>query len=270
LPARTPDFDNYTAALQEAAMGKGKKAKADKAATVDGGQPKVKKHKKAKAKPAQPVAAITDTRSSTKADEFIADACKWGWEVSKDERAANIASVTVGRDDEAICISWQDGRFLENCTHTIGARTVKLRNASAARGAMNTPPEKVRRDVRQRVASQERGTRPAPVPPTAAKLPFDIKTSSDADIIAALLGRRISWWHPLTRTMERASIPATQFVPVTIKYKENGTERTRTVREQVNNRHVKIDITPAGRRVFTWVAPEGFRSVALDAIVRIG
>jgi hypothetical protein len=241
----TEEYAERTAELQEAAMGKNKKQKAAAAGEA---------------------APTAEPRSAKKAREFILDAEKWGWVVTKKEGVNGVASVTVMRGDEAIFIAWQDGRCLNSTTHTVGANTVKLRNASAARGAMLVPPGKVRRDVRKRVAACGNGVSAAPA---KGVLPFDIDSTPDDEVLAALLGRQIVWQNALTGGTERARLEQTRFVKIQVKYREGGVEKTRIEEEQANNKHTKIETTTAGRRVFTWAAPEGFRSVALDQILQV-
>lgn len=225
---------------------------------------KTKKEKKAKDKAAKPATDNVGATGSSvrKAEEFVADAKKWGWEPDGIEAVATLASVTVRRGDETIFIQWKDGRFQENCTHGIGGRSVKLRNASAARGAMTTPAEKVRRDVRRRVPGQK----VADSMPKAA-LPFDLDKATDEEVLKAVEGRQLTWRNSMSGDLERVRVPRTEYDTVSIT-KEGKVVGTKQVK--ANNLQTKLSTTKAGRRVLTWAAPgEGFRSVALDSLLQI-
>jgi hypothetical protein len=200
-----------------------------------------------------------------------ADETGWAVVLRSDE---NVTYAKVTRSDEIIEIEWEDVHFI-SATYTLGGRTTSLRNVSAAKHAMRVPEAEVaarvpRRAVQRAAARAAHGLPVAkPVPaPKPTQLPFDPASATEAEVLAAVAGKKIAWVNSFTGAVESAL-----FSPGT--------------------KNAKVTTTTVGRRILSWPgdsqgyhqaairansgrkdtrsygSSEGWRAVALDAIVAV-
>lgn len=186
------------------------------------------------------------TKSEAKAAPIAELAAKLGW-TSSTATDGDATTLTVTRADETISILWISGVFKYPCTYTVGGRTVGVRNASEAKQRMEKSPDMAQAEaVKVRVSRV--GVAKGSIGRTPKALPFS-GVSTDAEVLAAVEGRKITWVNSVSNQAESDSVP-------------NG--------ERVNNRTNRPKITegPAGR-VLTFTGPSGFRSVRLSSITSV-
>jgi hypothetical protein len=153
-----------------------------------------------------PKTAAIISKSISKADVFAAEIRKHGWSVTIEGDAA----VTATRGNETIWIQWVNGVFQNTATYTIADRTVKLRNASAAKSYAERSPETGAEEL-ARVGTnrffRKRETPPEEVNAQRQPLPFDPATALDDDVFSALAGRKVTWHNRFREVAESAVFP---------------------------------------------------------------
>lgn len=178
-----------------------------------------------------------------------------GWKAEVTEPIpGKSAIVTATREDEAIDVMFINGVLDTDQmpTYTIGQRTVKLRNVSAAKKQMEVPPQEalkvaasvsVRRERKVRDKDEEGQPRELSI-----IVPWD-NESTDEEILEFVKGRRIIWRNSVSGTYDEASV-----FPHGMK----------------KHKHLQIVESRDGRKVLNWASVEGgFRSVFIDAIVQV-
>lgn len=145
--------------------------------------------------------------SKDKANELREIAQGLGWKSKVSVASDETVECRCVRDQEVVIVQWHNGRCLATATYTYGARTVKIKNASAARQIMVLSPEEaaarqpsvVTRHVKSRAVDGDET-------PHRRKLPFDLEKSTDAEIIAAVVNKRISWRNRISGLVESALV----------------------------------------------------------------
>lgn len=107
---------------------------------------------------------------------------------------------------ESLHISWINGVFqYESASHQVADRVVKIRNVSQARQLAVRPPSAASEDL-ARVASNKAFKRAEAPKVRRVQLPFDPNLATDAEVSAAILGRKVKWINRLTNHEEEAWI----------------------------------------------------------------
>lgn len=185
------------------------------------------------------------SKSWPKAEACIAIAGKHGWDATPELLEGDVCELTLRRGNETLWISWTAGVLTTEPmpTYTIADRVIKLRNASAVKQYAERSPETGAAELTK--VSSNRFFRKKPTEPKAAKLPFDPHTASDAEIVAALMGRAVAWHNRLREIPETA---------------------------QVGRNPRKIYFTEwDGERIFNFICPAGgYRAFRLSSLTRVG
>jgi hypothetical protein len=187
----------------------------------------------------------TGSRSRGKADAFLKEVKPHGWKATEVEAGDHI-ELTVTRGNEAIFIEWTGGVYQNSATYAIADRTVKLRNASAAKQYAGRTPEVGQAEL-ERVAANKAFKKRDPEASTIkpAKLPFDLAEATEAQLLDWALGRTITWHNRISNATEQATVLAN---PRQVRFSEYG-----------------------GERIMSFLCPNsGFRACRLSAITRFG
>lgn len=199
---------------------------------------------------------------ATRGIVFAEDAEKAGWEVSiePDGKGRETVIARHGESGAEIKMVWDSGVYNYSDSYQIrdGERKT-VRNAAEARrilcGISNTKLE-TKKVVRARIhPTRDWDAEANRIRPEAKKLPFKI-SQPDRDIIAAVLGKQITWWNEKARRVECSRVMA-----------------------DPKQRHLKI-IEAKGKRILCWAGvvqerpghhpvAEGFRSVYIDSILEV-
>lgn len=208
--------------------------------------PKAGVVEEAKAVIEEALTELQGSKSHVKAVAFIAEVKAQGWTTEMRVEDGDRIEVTARRGDEHLFIEWMNGVYQNSATYTIADRTIKLRNASAAkqyagRDATAGAEELVRvttnKSFRKKAVPSEQLQR--------SKLPFDLETATEKEIMAALLGRSVTWHN-------RISVRSEQAVVGKDPRRAHFTEHD-------------------GERIFNFCCPNtGFRSFRLSALLRVG
>lgn len=204
--------------------------------------------------------------AGSKAEGFCADAKSAGWETTVTRDGDKTVVVAI-RDKEKLSISWRGNACLNETTYEIDGDQRKLRNAAAARRQLTgeaTPPRQGKavngHVVRSANASEKttKKAKPEPFksqPRPAKRLPFDLDSATDAEILKAVIGKKITW-----------------------KNSQTGNYDSARVMSRPNQKHLKMNRNRFGERCITWAEADndrpdraggGFRSVKLSAIISI-
>lgn len=210
---------------QEAQIAAGMERKRTRRATEDA--------KPAKAAPAKP------TKASAYAEQFS----RLGWAPEVTQTDA-LVELIAKRGSEAIYLAWmREAHVSGTSTYTIADRTVKVRNPAEAMRIAWLKPEEAQ--AKQAKVSSNSGFRKRAAGPTIRSIPFDHETATDAEIIAAIEGRRITWANSYAPTSETATVG--------------------------NARCVTIQVHPGGHQIVSFVDPEnGYRAFRLDRLENVG
>lgn len=190
---------------------------------------------------------------SDKASIFRDEAIDAGWdaEVSRD---GSLATVTATRESDGAVLSivWDDDKCLNEVRLTVNGYTRKVRNAGAARRELVGEFQKFKK-LKQQAKPPTQKLKSIPVEEESPEILPELPTPGwgaeheiepDAIVLAAVVGKKISWYNPKTRIMQTAIVPD-------------------------KPRLLWIQISPITlRRVLNFAAAgEGFRSVYIDQIV---
>lgn len=205
--------------------------------------------KKAPSAALQLSAGSTPSRGKAVAVAEVASQLGWSPEIREE---GGLAELTVTRGAESIHLAWTDGVFTHPCTYSIGSRSILLRNASAAKQRMAMGADKAKEES-ERVATRRVGV-PKSAPARKAKvLPFT-EASLDQEVLDALYGRKITWTNRISGEEEVDYVPALA----------DGSRGT------LKQHHAPKIIEGPDGRVLNFVGGNGFRSVLISSIVRVG
>lgn len=197
-----------------------------------------------------PVPASGDSKSVVKAKAFVYAIEANGWTADRawGEEDDHIV-VTASRGSETIFIEWIGGVYQGTATYTIADRTIKLRNASAAKQYGARAPEAATAEL-TRVATNRlfrpRETPAEKVEASKQPLPFDTGTALEDEILSTLAGRRISWHNRFREVTETAVFPV-----------------------KIDPRFTRITEDETGRVVHFCSKGDGFRSFRLAALLSV-
>jgi hypothetical protein len=195
------------------------------------------------------LAQDTTSKSGAKAQTFLAEAARLGWDSSGyDIRPGDRASLTVKRGSESIDIEWLAGVFQgDTCYyHHVGRTAIKLRNASAAKMRMAIPPAQADQEAQKVTAHKSVRPKAGKAPSTMRSLPFT-EASLDQEVLDALYGKEITW------TNRISGEPQTERVPGLARKPSHAP---------------RISDGPDGR-VINFVGSAGFTTVLLSQITRV-
>jgi len=194
---------------------------------------------------------VVDVNAATmaKAEAYAATAEAAGW-VPVIDVTGDAITCTTTRGNETIVIHWKGSRFVEDARYTHGSVSLALRNVGAARQKMGESADVAAKAATRSTVRKVHGRKAVADEEdqavVRARLPFDAKTSTDAEVFKALGGKSIAWRNSATKEIERA-----------------------TVAINPGEKLMKIDVK-GDRRAFTFVTVKGpFRSIYLDAIVDV-
>lgn len=197
-------------------------------------------------------APTAEGRSPAKGKAFADSIRPFGWEITPAWGETGIddhVTVVATRGAESIFIEWIGGVFQETATYTIGDRTVKLRNASAAKQYAGRSPEEGQAEL-AKVASnrffRKRETPKEDVDAQRQPLPFDPALALEDEILTALAGRKLTWHNRFREVAESGIFP-------------------------VDPRREFCHITEfESERILNFVCPAtGFRSLRLSALLSV-
>ena len=141
------------------------------------------------------------SKSIPKAKAFVSHIESHGWEDERSWGETGLEDhivVVARRGVETIFIEWVKGVFQETATYTVADRTVKLRNASAAKQYAARSPEEGQAELNKVSANRffrKRETPKEEVDAQRQPLPFDPALATDDEVITALAGRKITWFN---------------------------------------------------------------------------
>lgn len=197
-----------------------------------------------------------------KADRVIklAEATTPPWECELSTVGAG-ELLTLARGDETMQITWENGGLVHPLVYTLaGVREVKLRNVSAALKLVLGQPE-----YKTARAPRVVGEPKPKVEPVTAVLPFDIVEATDAEIIKAVRGKKLTWLNDMMGEYESARVPDRKLVEV--KDPDKPGQWKNVYRTSPN---ITMSTSAAGRRILTFPAVnEQYRSVGLDRLVQV-
>ena len=219
-------------------------------------------------KPGDEPKVVTPTANSVsyaKAKALAEHAESLGWDTELIAGDGDITMLRATRGDEVITAKYDGSRYIYDDTsmHAYGSVRSRLRNASAARAQMAVKPEEAAAEAAKAKvkAPTKRNTQEDEDELTdserKALLPFNPDTSTDDEVIAALLGRTIVWRNRTTGLNEEATLmPSLPQRHLAIVWKHN--------RRVLNfNEATSVDEQLQG------VTSGVFRSVYVDAIRRV-
>lgn len=202
--------------------------------------------------------AITHMRRE--AGKLVAAGEAHGWEVKVTEDSnghagtatVEIVTCVATRGQEVISIWWENKRLLEAPKYTLAGREIKLRNASACVQQMAKQPD------------FERAAR---------------KTKRNTEVVQDIQQERMPW-EDLPDGWDDKDILRMCYAK-TIVYKNNITDEVQTevvVRSSdavlrkgnFNSKCYHISYSSKGRAILNFLGVYGFRSIALDQILRVG
>jgi Rho termination factor, N-terminal domain len=201
-----------------------------------------------------------DSKSGAKAEAFVNEAMRLGWEGSAVlAGTADRVTVTVKRGDEAIDIEWIGGVFRGDCYyHHAGRTAIKLRNASAAKQRMAIPPAKANEEAARVTAHKSIRPKAGKAPSATRKLPFT-EASLDQEVLDALYGKEITYTNRISGADETDRVPRptedVRLADGTPGRKKQGHPPT-------------LSEGPDGR-VLNFVGSAGFKTVLLSQINRV-
>jgi len=166
-----------------------------------------------------------------KMDRFIAAARRHGWEIEVDDE-----TVEALRGDEVLLVIWNGGRWEPyDSSYTEGDKEKMVPNLATALRILAEPPF---------------------VNGHRKFVPFSVDGATDEEVFDAVIGRRLTWLNSLTNELENARLLPDGRSPKTGK---------------PYHIHTHLTESSEGRRILTFVDQDGsgFRSVALDALIRV-
>lgn len=187
-----------------------------------------------------------EQRGARKAEKLAAEITPHGWSTPEvTALAAGRVTAVSRRGAEVLTVVWDSGVFdYELSGHIIQDRTTKIRNVSHGRQLAARPAAEAAAELAR--VSSNRSFRPRE-PRTSTpkgKMPFDPETSSDAEVIAALLGRHVVWVNRISNLEEHAQASKTDR-----QWKVTG---------------------EGAERVIQFTTETGYRAARLDMILRVG
>lgn len=169
----------------------------------------------------------------------IRQACEeHGWEFHEqvvDNGEGVLTFITCRRDQEQVCLQWEDQRMVKPPVYTIAGYEQVLHNAKAALGRIAGEPDTEK-------LNRRRNGRTGPI--IKGKLTIN-EESTDEEILSTLLGRRIIW--------------------VSENFQEPLSTRVLTS----NKDHPHYKVVRNGKVRVEFLDQFGFRAVHLDKIVQV-
>lgn len=192
--------------------------------------------------PVEPVMPTANAKSKVKADDFIAAAKQSGWRATLSATGTDTVKVTAKRGDEVLEIEWDNGVYKGIGEYRYGSdRAIKLHNASAGKQRMGVSPQEAAEAAAKSATRPNRKVKVDDSTEHKSRVPFDVETSTDDEVIALLRGKTITWRNRNTQLIEQAFVLPKQ-------------------------RHIEI-VVRHNRRILNFLAEEGgFRSVYLESI----
>lgn len=161
---------------------------------------------------AERAARADSSKSIPKAKAFCerVEAAGWSADRSWGEGGEDHIVVTARRDAEVIFIEWIAGVFQPTATYSQGDRNVRVRNASAGLQYAGRTAEQAAEETKKVSANRFFQKREAPREQVEAQrqpLPFDPALALEDEILAALAGRRVTWFNRIAQTPDSAVFP---------------------------------------------------------------
>lgn len=191
-----------------------------------------------------------DVRSWGKAQNFASLAATAKWECVTDARG-DAVEVSATRGNETIVQAWRGGVWQYDASvYAFGDRTTRPRNASGAIKLLNRSADDAAAEMSKVAANKSfRKSEPkdlAATLETAQKyLPFSPELATDAEILAMVSGKSISWFNRLSRKEEAGIVG--------------------------RGRQLRMTFNEDGARVLNFCCPvTGYRSLLVSAILKVG
>jgi hypothetical protein len=183
-----------------------------------------------------------------------------GWDVrtldSTTSEGVVLVDCTARRGQEVINIWWENKRLLEAPTYKLAGHEVKLRNASACVQQMAKAPN-FEKAARKTKARQSNGDGSAELEPAPETLPWMyLEDPTDGEILKACYASTIVWINGVTGEAE---------TDVVVRSPDAGNRKG-----NFNKTNYHISVSSSGRKILNFLGVFGYRSVALDTILRVG
>lgn len=184
-------------------------------------------------------------------------ATEHGWELSHelkdDVEGATRLDIWATRGQEKIWIWWSDGKLVVAPDYSFAGVDTKLRNHSAMLQQMASRPEP-RAVKRRQSLAQRRGGDALELIEIIRDLPWDPDDLEDRDLLRLCYGKTLIWENKITGRPESDRI------------KLGDTAQSGPNWNKIN---YKISYSSAGRRIIGFVGMFGYRSVGVDALLRV-
>lgn len=196
-----------------------------------------------------------------KATQFYLKAEELGWTTTAKTKSGDEKRVVVERGDERIDIAWRSEVFVPDATYVlVPGQARRLKNAAEAYRLLA-------RSVEDAVAAASAPSAPKKAPASATakrrprRMPFDPKTATDAEVLAGVLDRKVTWYNSMTEAWESG------FVATTKSVRGQGQVPMRT---EPTISFARDEDGGVPRRVLNFVDPHcGFRALFVDAIEQV-
>lgn len=162
--------------------------------------------------------------------------------------------VTAERNGEHIHIWWGDARLTVAPSYTFGGVETKLRNNAAVLKQMADKPDPSQARRRQRLATR-RGGESMELIEIIRDLPWEPDELTDPELLKAVYGKTLVWQNGVSGKAESDVVKLGE-----------------TYQSGPNWNKINFHVTTGtgGRRIINFVGQFGYRSVAADALLRVG
>lgn len=178
-----------------------------------------------------------------KAGQIGRIAAEHGWKGNLDSKVVEDKRITVikgQRKDESFCLTWENNHLV-NGTYSFFSKSTQIHSASQALTFICGKPDLARVFKKEPVIDR------LDVVERYRELPFDVETATESEIITALSGRTIYWYSPIT-----------------------GKIWEDVVQKPTKKKAFEVRNVANGKRMFNFIGQQGFRSVLLDQLFKVG
>lgn len=183
-----------------------------------------------------------------------------GWsvqiEVKEDSEPVRLFLVANRGHQEEISIFWEGGRLTVAPVYTIAGRQTKLRNASACVQQMGKRPDFSKVAKAKRAAIRRDDETQIDIRPDPTSLPWHGQEISGKLILKSCYGKQLTWRNTITGFPE---------VDRVVRSSDPG-----SFKGNFNSINYHISTGKEGRMVLNFLGTFGYRSVAVDEILRVG
>lgn len=167
-----------------------------------------------------------------------------------------VVDCTAVRGQEVIRIWWEDKHLIEAPTYQLAGHEMKLRNASACVQQMAKVPN-FERAARKTKAKKDAGLSSENLQPDPDTLPWEyIEAATDAEILRACYAKNVVWINEITGETQ---------TDVIVRSSDAALRKG-----NFNSTNYHISRSSSGRVIINFLGVFGYRSVAIDTILRVG